>query len=165
MKRVQKPSPKASLLRLIFRPLWVILTLGVWFTVGLSAPVLYYIYQTSQDLPNYASLAKYEPAVTTRVYAHDGSLIGEYARDRRIFMPISSIPKLTIAAFLSAEDRRFYDHGGIDYQGILRAVLNNLQNFGSKRPEGASTITQQVAKNFLLSNEQNVDRKLKEAGS
>jgi penicillin-binding protein 1A len=163
MKRVQKPSPKASLISLIFRPLWVVLTLAVWFAAGLSIPVLYYIYQTSQDLPNYASLAKYEPAVTTRVYAYDGSLIGEHARDRRIFMPISSIPKLTIAAFLSAEDRRFYDHGGIDYQGILRAVLNNLQNFGSKRPEGASTITQQVAKNFLLSNEQNVDRKLKEA--
>jgi penicillin-binding protein 1A len=163
MKRVQKPSPKASLISLIFRPLWAILTLVVWFAAGLSIPVLYYIYQTSQDLPNYASLAKYEPAVMTRVYAYDGSLIGEYARERRIFMPISSVPKLTIAAFLSAEDRRFYEHGGIDYQGILRAVLNNLQNFGSKRPEGASTITQQVAKNFLLSNEQNVDRKLKEA--
>jgi membrane carboxypeptidase/penicillin-binding protein len=96
MKRVQKPSPpKASLLRLIFRPLWAILTLGVWFTVGLSAPVLYYIYQTSLDLPDYASLAKYEPAVTTRVYAYDGSLIGEYARDRRIFMPISSVPPMT----------------------------------------------------------------------
>ena len=159
----QKPSPfKAALVRRIFRPLRVIVTLTIWFSVGLSAPVLYYIDQTSRDLPNYASLAKYEPAVMTRVYAHDGSLIGEYARDRRIFMPISSVPKLTIAAFLSAEDRRFYQHGGIDYQGILRAVLNNLQNFGSKRPEGASTITQQVAKNFLLSNEQNVDRKLKE---
>ena len=160
----QKPSPyKASLLRRIFRPLWVIVTLTIWFSVGLSAPVLYYIDQTSRDLPNYASLAKYEPAVMTRVYAYDGSLIGEYARERRIFMPISSVPKLTIAAFLSAEDRRFYDHGGIDYLGILRALLNNLQNFGTKRPEGASTITQQVAKNFLLSSDQNVDRKLKEA--
>ena len=99
----------------------------------------------------------------TRIQAHDGSLMAEYARERRIFVPINVIPKQVIAAFLSAEDKRFYEHGGLDFTGIVRAVVNNLQNYGRKRPEGASTITQQVAKNFLLSSEQKLDRKLKEA--
>jgi penicillin-binding protein 1A len=99
----------------------------------------------------------------TRIHAHDGSLMAEFARERRIFVPINVIPKLVIAAFLSAEDKRFYEHGGLDFTGILRAALNNLQNYGKRRPEGASTITQQVAKNFLLSSEQKLDRKLKEA--
>ena len=84
-------------------------------------------------------------------------------RERRIFVPINVIPKLVIAAFLSAEDKRFFEHGGLDFTGIGRAVLNNLQNYGKRRPEGASTITQQVAKNFLLSSEQKLERKLKEA--
>jgi penicillin-binding protein 1A len=99
----------------------------------------------------------------TRIHAHDGSLMAEYARERRIFVPINVIPKLVIAAFLSAEDKRFFEHGGLDFTGIGRAVLNNLQNFGKRRPEGASTITQQVAKNFLLTSEQKFERKLKEA--
>jgi penicillin-binding protein 1A len=89
--------------------------------------------------------------------------MAEYARERRIFVPINVIPKLVIAAFLSAEDKRFYEHGGLDFAGIGRAMINNFQNWGKKRPEGASTITQQVAKNFLLSSEQKLDRKLKEA--
>jgi penicillin-binding protein 1A len=139
------------------------IALALWFLVGAAGVILYLVWLTSQDLPNYDSLAKYEPPVMTRIYAHDGSMIAEYARERRIFTPIAVVPKLVVAAFLSAEDRRFYEHNGLDYWGILRALVTNVQNYGKKRPEGASTITQQVAKNFLLSAEQNLERKLKEA--
>ncbi|MGE3064801.1 MAG: penicillin-binding protein 1A [Hyphomicrobiaceae bacterium] len=123
----------------------------------------FFLWKASRDLPSYDSLAKYEPPVMTRIHAHDGSLMAEYARERRIFVPINVIPKRVIGAFLSAEDKRFYEHGGLDFAGIFRALVRNAQNWGKRRPEGASTITQQVAKNFLLSSEQKLDRKLKEA--
>jgi penicillin-binding protein 1A len=148
---------------------WLLSLLGFGFA---SAVVMFlaaagvagfFFWKAARDLPDYESLAKYEPPVMTRIHAHDGSLMAEYARERRIFVPINVIPKLVIAAFLSAEDKRFYEHGGLDFAGIGRAVINNFQNWGKKRPEGASTITQQVAKNFLLSSEQKLDRKLKEA--
>ncbi len=99
----------------------------------------------------------------TRIHANDGTLMAEYARERRIFVPINVVPKMVIQAFLAAEDRRFYEHGGLDFAGIARAIYKNIQNWGKRRPEGASTITQQVAKNFLLSNKQDLDRKFKEA--
>ena len=102
----------------------------------------------------------------TRIHAHNGALIAEYARERRIFVPINTIPKRVIAAFLSAEDRRFYDHGGVDFQGIARAVFKVIEakiQGNDRRAEGGSTITQQVAKNFLLSSERSMQRKLKEA--
>ena len=124
------------------------------------------IWQTSRDLPDYESLSKYEPPVMTRIHAHNGSLIAEYARERRIFVPINTVPKRVIAAFLSAEDRRFYEHGGVDFQGIARAVYKVVEgkiHGTNKRAEGGSTITQQVAKNFLLSSERSMERKLKEA--
>ena len=148
---------------------WLLSLLGFSFAsavvlfVAASGVVGFFIWKASRDLPDYDSLSKYEPPVMTRIHAHDGSLMAEYARERRIFVPINVVPKLVIAAFLSAEDKRFYEHGGLDFTGIARAALNNLQNYGKKRPEGASTITQQVAKNFLLSSEQKLDRKLKEA--
>jgi penicillin-binding protein 1A len=148
---------------------WLLSLLGFGFAssvvlfLAASGAVGFLIWKASRDLPDYESLAKYEPPVMTRIHAHDGSLMAEFARERRIFVPINVIPKLVIAAFLSAEDKRFYEHGGLDFTGILRAVVNNLQNYGKRRPEGASTITQQVAKNFLLSSEQKLDRKLKEA--
>ena len=104
----------------------------------------------SKDLPDHAQLADYEPPVMTRVHASDGSLIAEYARERRLHMPIQAVPKLVIEAFLSAEDKNFYKHAGIDPEGIVRAIVANLRS-GGKREQGASTITQQVAKNFLLS--------------
>lgn len=135
------------------------------FVVG-SALAGYVLWRAAQDLPSYESLAKYEPPVMTRIHAHDGSLIAEYARERRIFVPINTVPKLVIAAFLSAEDSRFYQHGGIDLQGIARAVVKLVENKmrgGNRRTEGASTITQQVAKNFLLSNRRTLERKIKEA--
>jgi penicillin-binding protein 1A len=148
---------------------WLLSLLGFGFAsavvlfVAASGVVGFFVWKASRDLPDYESLAKYEPPVMTRIHAHDGSLMAEYARERRIFVPINVVPKRVIAAFLSAEDKRFYEHGGLDFTGIARAVINNLQNYGRKRPEGASTITQQVAKNFLLSSEQKLDRKLKEA--
>jgi penicillin-binding protein 1A len=130
---------------------------GVAATAGL-------LWHFSKDLPDYSQLQDYEPPVTTRVHAADGSLIGEYARERRLYIPIQAVPKLVTNAFLAAEDKNFYEHGGLDFVGIARAGINYAQNFGSsRRPQGASTITQQVAKNFLLSNEVSFARKIKEA--
>ncbi len=100
----------------------------------------------------------------TRVHAADGALLGEYSKERRLYLPIQAVPKLVINAFLAAEDKNFYEHGGIDYTGMARAGVLYAQNYGSnRRPQGASTITQQVAKNFLLTNEVSFARKIKEA--
>ncbi|WP_295853587.1 penicillin-binding protein 1A, partial [Tardiphaga sp.] len=117
-----------------------------------------------KDLPDYSQLQDYEPPVMTRVHAGDGSLVAEYANQRRLYIPIQAVPKMVINAFLAAEDKNFYEHGGIDYTGMARAIVLYAQNFGSnRRPQGASTITQQVAKNFLLTNEVSFTRKIKEA--
>ena len=137
---------------------------GVLVFLGGSAVAGYLLWKASKDLPDYDQLARYEPPVMTRIHAVDGSLMAEYARERRIFVPISTVPKLVINAYLSAEDKRFYEHGGLDFYGLGRAMVTNAKNYGSGRnPQGASTITQQVAKNFLLSSEQKLERKLKEA--
>ncbi len=118
----------------------------------------------SVGLPDYKQLADYRPLVTSRLYANDGSLMAEYANEKRSFVSIESIPPLVINAFLAAEDKNFYAHGGIDFMGLARAMIINVKNIGSgRRPMGASTITQQVAKNFLLSSEQSIARKIKEA--
>lgn len=128
------------------------------------AAVALYISDMSKDLPDYEVLNAYEPPVTTRIHAGDGALMAEYARERRLYLPIQAIPDTIKAAFLSAEDKNFYQHNGIDPMGIARAVVTNFQNYGSgRRAVGASTITQQVAKNFLLTNERSYERKLKEA--
>src|SRR5499426_490159 len=133
------------------------------FVVGVAAAAGL-LWHFSKDLPDYSQLQDYEPPVMTRVHAADGSLVGEYARERRLYIPIQAVPKLVINAFLAAEDKNFYEHGGLDFTGIARAAVIYLQNYGaSRRPQGASTITQQVAKNFLLTNELSVSRKLKEA--
>jgi penicillin-binding protein 1A len=124
----------------------------------LGVGVMYF----SQDLPPHEQLAEYEPPVMSRVHAADGSLVSEYSRERRLYLPIDSIPDMLKAAFLSAEDKNFYRHGGVDPEGIARAVLTNITS-GGRRQQGASTITQQVAKNFLLSAEQTYDRKIREA--
>jgi len=134
--------------------------------LGVSAAAGFLLWKVSKDLPGYESLSKYEPPVMTRIHAHNGALIAEYARERRIFVPINTIPKRVIYAFLSAEDRRFYEHGGVDFQGIARAVFKAVESKiegRTKRTEGASTITQQVAKNFLLSSDRTIERKVKEA--
>ena len=131
---------------------------------GVAAAVAVYLNGVSKDLPDYAVLASYAPPVTTRIHAGNGALMAEYARERRLFLPIQAIPDRVKAAFLSAEDKNFYNHPGVDLTGLARAMVNNIQNIGSgRRPEGASTITQQVAKNFLLSSDQTIDRKVKEA--
>jgi penicillin-binding protein 1A len=135
----------------------------ILFVVGVAA-MAGLLWHYSKDLPDYSQLQDYEPPVMTRVHAADGSLLAEYARERRLYIPIQAVPKLVIHAFLAAEDKNFYEHGGLDFTGIARAAFNYVQNFGSNRhPQGASTITQQVAKNFLLSNEVSFTRKIKEA--
>ena len=132
--------------------------------LGLAVAAGVLLQTFNADLPDYDKLAQYEPPVMTRIHAADGQLMAEYARERRLYLPIQAVPDLVKAAFLSAEDKNFYEHDGLDIPGILRAVVVNLRNSGSgKRPVGASTITQQVAKNFLLSNEVSYKRKIKEA--
>lgn len=128
----------------------LVVAAGAWIFVG----------NLSKDLPDYEVLASYEPPVTTRVHASDGALMGEFARERRLYLPIQAVPDRVKAAFLSAEDKNFYHHPGIDVMGLARAIVNNLQT-GAK--QGASTITQQVAKNFLLTKDQTYERKIKEA--
>ena len=151
-------------MRLLVRFMGFLFAAGtVVFLVGVGA-VAGLIWHFSKDLPDYSQLQDYEPPVMTRVHAVDGSLLGEYAKERRLYLPIQAVPKLVINAFLAAEDKNFYEHGGIDYTGMARAGLVYLQNYGSnRRPQGASTITQQVAKNFLLTNEVSFARKIKEA--
>jgi penicillin-binding protein 1A len=142
---------------------WIFAAGTVLFLVGVAAAAGL-LWQFSKDLPDYSQLQDYEPPVMTRVHASDGALVAEYAKERRLYIPIQAVPKLVLNAFLAAEDKNFYDHGGLDFQGIIRAGILYLQNIGTnRRPQGASTITQQVAKNFLLSNEVSFDRKIKEA--
>jgi penicillin-binding protein 1A len=135
---------------------------GVLAVVGFVA-VAVYVVRVTDDLPDYQQLAEYEPAVMSRVHAGDGRLIAEYARQHRVFVPIDNIPQELIHAFVSAEDKNFYDHGGLDFRGIIRAAGANIGHvLRDERLEGASTITQQVAKNFLLSSAQRFERKVQE---
>ena len=126
--------------------------------------ILYVFYRFGQGLPDYQQLANYEPPVTTRTHAGDGRLLAEYAVEKRTFVPMKAMPKRVVQAFLAAEDKNFYSHPGVDILSVVRAAVTNIKNMGSsRRLVGASTITQQVAKNFLLSNELSWDRKFKEA--
>jgi len=129
-----------------------------------SGALLYVFYHYGRDLPDYRQLADYQPPTVTRVHAGDGRLLTEYAVEKRVYVPVSAIPRRVVYAFLAAEDKNFFTHPGVDFISVLRAVITNLANMGSdKRPVGASTITQQVAKNFLLTNEVSIERKIKEA--
>ena len=135
----------------------IFLLVIVFFTLS----TLWYF---SIGLPDYKKLSNYQPPISSRVYSGDGRLIAEYAIQKRLFVPFNSIPETVVNAFLSAEDKNFFNHPGIDAKGILRASFNNIKNLSqNKRLEGASTITQQVAKNFLLTNEVSLKRKIKEA--
>ncbi len=126
--------------------------------------ILYGFYFFGRGLPDYQQLADYEPPVVTRMHAGDGRLLAEFAVENRIFIPVSAMPTRLKQAFLAAEDKNFYQHPGVDVLSVLRAVARNVMNRGSnRRPQGGSTITQQVAKNFLLSSEVSVERKAKEA--
>jgi penicillin-binding protein 1A len=136
---------------------------GVGALLGFAA-VFYAIHIFSQNLPDYRQLARYEPPISTRIHAGDGRLIEEFAAEKRVFVPVEAIPKKVISAFLSAEDQNFYTHPGIDFTSIARAIAINIQNIGrGRRPVGGSTITQQVAKNFLVGNETSYKRKIREA--
>ena len=138
--------------------------IGAVLFLAAAAGVAWYVSSLTQDLPNYDVLAKYEPPVMTRIHAGNGQLLAEYADERRLYLPIQAIPDQIKHAFISAEDKNFYEHSGLDYSGIARAFLTNIAAYGKgQRLVGASTITQQVARNFLLTLDQTWDRKIKEA--
>ena len=142
--------------------LWGSIAAAVLAVAGFIT-VAIYVVRVTDDLPDYQQLAEYEPAIMSRVHAGDGLLIAEYAREHRVFVPIGNIPQNVVHAFISAEDKNFYDHGGLDFRGILRAMFANIGHvMRGENLEGASTITQQVAKNFLLSSEQRLERKVQE---
>ncbi len=152
---------KLSLPVRVFIGLFSLALLGGGAAVG---GVIWLFWEYGRDLPEYGQLAQYDPPVMTRVHAGNGALLAEYATERRVFVPVTEIPQPLIAAFLSAEDKDFYHHPGVDFKALVRAIMTNAANIGSgRRPVGASTITQQVAKNFLLTNEVSIERKIKEA--
>ena len=153
-----------KLLRAIISLFGWLFSLGFTLLIigGVVGTVMFEHY--SKDLPDYSQLEKYDPDTLTRLYAADGKLLAEYASEKRIFVPLSVVPKQVINGFLSAEDKSFYENTGIDYMGLARSVRNNIVNYGQgKSLVGGSTITQQVVKNFLLSNEKSFERKAKEA--
>ena len=136
------------------------------FSLGIlsALTILAVLWAFSNNLPDYKFLKSYKPPVSSKVYSGNGELVNDFSSEKRIFVPYNSISKKVINAFLSAEDKNFYTHPGVDAKGVLRAIINNISNIASsKRLEGASTITQQVAKNFLLTNEVSLNRKIKEA--
>ena len=126
--------------------------------------VIAILWTYSNKLPDYKFLKNYKPPVSSKLYSGGGELVSDFSSEKRIFVPYDSIPKIVINSFLSAEDKNFFYHPGVDAKGIMRAIIKNISNvISSKRLEGASTITQQVAKNFLLTNEVSINRKIKEA--
>ena len=132
--------------------------------LGVFVSIIVILWTYSNKLPDYKFLKNYKPPVSSKLYSGSGELVSDFSSEKRIFVPYNSIPKIVINAFLSAEDKNFFSHPGVDAKGIVRAMINNISNVASsKRLEGASTITQQVAKNFLLSNEISINRKIKEA--
>jgi penicillin-binding protein 1A len=143
---------------------WSLIGVMVLGLVGIIVGVLWVFWTYGQELPDYSQLARYEPPVATRIHAGNGALLAEFATQKRVFVPTKAIPPMLIEAFLSAEDKSFYSHVGVDPVALARAVATNIAAIGSgRRLIGASTITQQVAKNFLLTNEVSIDRKIKEA--
>ena len=139
-------------------------SVGLLFVLIGAAGGAYILWSFGQGLPDYKQLADYNPPTVTRVHAGDGRLIKEFATERRVFVPVRVMPRHIIKAFLAAEDQDFFSHSGVDFKALLRASIQNVQHyFQNRRPVGASTITQQVAKNFLLTNEVSIERKIKEA--
>ena len=146
-----------NLIKITTRSALVVLTGLIFFVFS----TLWYF---SSNLPDYKILSSYKPPISSRVHSGEGQLIAEYALQKRLFIPYDSIPNKVVNSFLSAEDKNFFSHPGIDAKSITRATIKNIKNiFSEKRLEGASTITQQVAKNFLLTNEVSIKRKIKEA--
>ena len=136
------------------------LIIGLFAIISIIAT----LWAFSNNLPDYKFLKSYKPPVSSKVYSGEGELVKDFSKEKRIFIPFNAIPEKVINSFLSAEDKNFFSHPGVDAKGVLRAIINNISNLAtSRRLEGASTITQQVAKNFLLTNEISFNRKLKEA--
>ena len=159
-----KPSVWARRRVWLKRILWATGIMALLAVVLGGGGTIYVLMRYGQDLPDFKQLADYEPPVITRIHAGDGSLLKEYAREKRLFVPLYAIPPHLVDAFLAAEDKNFYSHPGVDFLGIVRAALTNSLNvFTDRRPVGASTITQQVAKNFLLTRAVSYERKIKEA--
>lgn len=157
----KKPKKKR---RWVLRIFLALIALGFLGAIAAGGVVAFAFYHYGKDLPDHRMLVDYEPPVATRVYAGDGSLMAEFAVENRVFVPIEAMPDVVRQAFLAAEDQNFYEHRGIDPIGILRAAITNLKAAAEgRRLQGASTITQQVAKNFLLTNEVSYERKIKEA--
>jgi len=141
-----------------------ILFISLSFILLMGILIFGVLWAYSNTIPDYKFLKNYKPPVSSKVYSGDGELVADFSKEKRIFVPYNSIPKNVINSFLSAEDKNFFSHPGVDAKGVLRALINNISNIiSSKRLEGASTITQQVAKNFLLTNEVSINRKVKEA--
>ncbi|MDC0079133.1 PBP1A family penicillin-binding protein [Candidatus Pelagibacter sp.] len=141
-----------------------ILFISLSFVLLLSILIFGILWTYSNNIPDYKFLKNYKPPVSSKVYSGDGELVADFSKEKRVFVPYNSIPKNVINSFLSAEDKNFFSHPGVDAKGVIRAVINNISNIiSSKRLEGASTITQQVAKNFLLTSEVSINRKIKEA--
>jgi penicillin-binding protein 1A len=152
-----------SLSRIMIRLVRLLFMCGVLLAIVGGVVVGLAIWHFGRDLPDYQQLARYEPPIMTRTHAGDGRLLAEYATERRVFVPIAAIPKRVINAFLAAEDKNFYSHHGVDPISMIRAALTDIGRWRSnRRPVGASTITQQVAKNMLLSNELSIARKVRE---
>jgi len=144
-----------------FRNIFILITSFILLS---TISIISVLWTYSNDLPDYKFLKSYKPPVSSKVYSGNGDLVADFSQEKRVFVPFNSIPKNVINAFLSAEDKNFFKHPGVDAKGVIRAVINNISNIlSSKRLEGASTITQQVAKNFLLTNEVSLNRKIKEA--
>ena len=138
----------------------LILSAGLFALISIVAV----LWAFSNNLPDYKFLKNYKPSVSSKVYSGEGELVSDFSTQKRIFVPYKAIPAKVVNSFLSAEDKNFFSHPGVDAKGVLRAVVNNISNIASsRRLEGASTITQQVAKNFLLTNEVSLNRKIKEA--
>ena len=134
------------------------------FFLLISITILGVLWTFSNKIPDYKFLKNYKPAVSSKMYSGNGEVVADFSKEKRIFVPYGAIPKNVVNSFLAAEDKNFFSHPGIDAKGVLRAIIKNVQNImTSKRLEGASTITQQVAKNFLLTNEVSLNRKIKEA--
>ena len=141
-----------------------ILIISISLILLLSILILSVLWTFSNNIPDYKFLNNYKPPVSSKVYSGNGDLVADFSKEKRIFVPFNAIPENIINSFLSAEDKNFFSHPGVDAKGVLRAIIKNIQNISSsKRLEGASTITQQVAKNFLLTNEVSIKRKMKEA--
>ena len=135
--------------------------LGAFLFISVS---IFGIIKYTKDLPDYKQLKEYTPSIISRLYTGNGTLLAEFSAEKRVFIPIESIPDIIKKAFVSAEDKNFFNHKGVDLQSISKAVLIKIKNlYEGKRLVGASTITQQLAKNFLLSNEVSLNRKIREA--